>query len=94
MLQISNISKRFEGRTVLDDVHLTIEPGRVKSVIGPSGSGKTTLVKIASLLEKPDSGSVMIDGQASVAWPIVTVVFQQLFIWPHLTLRENRPVAL
>ncbi|MDP3981000.1 MAG: ATP-binding cassette domain-containing protein, partial [Chlamydiota bacterium] len=88
----------------MDDVSLTINPGTITSIIGSSGSGKTTLVKIASLLELPNAGEIRIDNkhfdfskkdtQVDNIWPKVTVVFQQLFIWPHLTVRQNIELPL
>lgn len=98
MLSASHITKKFGAHTALDDVSISIEPGTITSIIGPSGSGKTTLLKTLALLEGADSGTVMLDGQEysyphtgrqKNFWPSVTIVFQQLFIWPHLTLREN-----
>lgn len=99
MLSISHITKKFDAFTALDDVSLTVEPGTITSIIGPSGSGKTTLLKTIAFLENPDAGSIEIDGAVSQfplvgagkknVWPVVTIMFQQLFIWPHLTLRQN-----
>lgn len=91
MLQAINITKNIDGRSILQDVSISIEKGKITAVIGPSGSGKTSLIRNLSLLDRPDSGKIMLDGkeQFSPAWPKVSVVFQQLFIWPHLTLREN-----
>lgn len=88
------------NQTVLADVSVSIRPGEITALVGPSGAGKTTLLKALSLVESPTSGSLSIDGisykfplakgSALVApWPHLTVVFQQLFLWPHLTLRQN-----
>jgi len=99
MLSADKICKSYGGNRVLSDVSLSVERERVSVLIGPSGSGKSTLVRNLSLLEIPDSGDVVIDSnryafpmQASgsiAPWPDVTVVFQQHFLWPHLTLQEN-----
>lgn len=99
MLQAINITKRFGDHTALGGVNLTIEPGTITSIIGPSGSGKTTLLKTLAMLELADSGSIVLDNinytfpttsiEHRVPWPKLTIVFQQLFIWPHLTLRNN-----
>src|SRR6185437_4009102 len=96
MLEARNVSKTYENTTVLKNVSLKIERGKICTLIGPSGTGKTTLLKILAFLEQPDSGSVTIDGitytyqlgsstEVVPPWPKVTVVFQQLFLWPHLT---------
>lgn len=99
MLQITNITKKFGNLLALDNVSLTIEPGTITSIIGPSGSGKTTLLKTIGMLELAESGTISIDDAlyefptASIEnrepWPKLTIMFQQLFIWPHLTLKEN-----
>jgi len=105
MLKVSQVTKTYGASKVLSGVDLTIEPGKITVLIGPSGSGKTTLLKILALLETPDSGLVSIDGQAykfplekgeriKAPWPKVTVVFQQLFLWPHLTLLQNMTLPL
>ncbi|HEY9773482.1 MAG TPA: ATP-binding cassette domain-containing protein [Planktothrix sp.] len=93
------MTKRRQGQLVLDGVDIALEPGEICVIVGPSGAGKTTLLKTLALLEEPDSGSITVDGQSYhfpanqkgviKPWPKLTVVFQQLFLWPHLTLRQN-----
>ena len=91
MLKANNLTFSYDGKAILKDVSLEVKRGGITTLIGPSGSGKTTLLKCLSMLETPQSGNVEIDGQIQneSPWPKVTVVFQQLFLWPHLTLREN-----
>ena len=105
MLLAKNISKKIDGRVILKDISFSIESGEIISVIGPSGSGKTTFLRAISLIDFPDSGSLEI-GEDKYQFPIkqienvkypypsLTVVFQQFFIWPHLTIRENITLAL
>jgi len=62
MVQLENISKSFGGNHVIRGVGLTVEQGEILSIIGPSGAGKTTLLRTINWLEKPDSGSVTVDG--------------------------------
>lgn len=104
MLSGKKLTKTYDGREVLHGVNIKIEPGKITSLIGPSGSGKTTLLKVLSMLDLPQSGSVTIDDKNYIfpsrgkkiipPWPEVSVVFQQLFIWPHLTLRQNIELPL
>lgn len=107
MLTGTNILKSHRNNEILKGVDVQLEPGQISVIIGPSGSGKTTLLKALSLLDPPDSGSVSIDDWSCdfpvkdmkkilPPWPKLTVVFQQLFLWPHLTLLQNitLPVAL
>ncbi len=63
LIEIRNLSKRFGNNVVLDDVSLDIEKGDVVSLIGPSGTGKSTLLRCLNLLERPESGTVKIDGR-------------------------------
>lgn len=62
MLEIRNISKSFGPLTVLHDVSLSIPEGEITAIVGPSGAGKTTLLQIAGTLDRPDSGTVLLDG--------------------------------
>jgi glutamine transport system ATP-binding protein len=102
MISARNIHKSFEGRKILDGIDMDIEPGKITCLIGPSGSGKTTLLRALGLLEYPEQGDILIDAKKyhfplpkdkpeikKGPWPKVTVVFQSLFLWPHMTLREN-----
>ena len=62
-IEIRNLSKRFGSNVVLDGVDLDIEKGDVIALIGPSGTGKSTLLRCLNLLERPDSGTVTIEGR-------------------------------
>lgn len=83
----------------LREVNITIEQGEFISVVGPSGSGKTALLNILGCLDTPSSGTVMIDGilvtgkkegeLARIRRDLIGFVFQQFFLIPTLTVREN-----
>ncbi len=62
MIEVKNIYKSFGTLEVLKGVDLTVRKGEIVSIIGKSGAGKTTLLQIMGTLDKPDSGSVEIDG--------------------------------
>ena len=62
MIDIKNITKSFGNLQVLKDINLHINKGEVVSIVGPSGAGKTTLLQIIGTLDKPDSGTICIDG--------------------------------
>ncbi len=103
MLQGIQLVKSARGQKIIDNVDVQLEPGQISVIIGPSGSGKTTLIKLLALLEKPDSGKIVIDDHQYQfpaernelpPWPEITVVFQQLFLWPHLTLLQNIKLPL
>jgi ABC-type polar amino acid transport system ATPase subunit len=105
MLTARGIKKAYDGNKVLHGIDLTVNAGEITAIIGPSGGGKSTLLRAVSLLDPPDAGTVDIDGYEYTfpkraqngfrpPWPSVTVVFQQLFLWPHLTLRRNITLPL
>jgi ABC-type polar amino acid transport system ATPase subunit len=100
MLTGTLIRKSYSGKQILEDIDVAIEPGKITTLIGPSGSGKSSLLRALSLLDPPDSGVVELDeikyifptkarGKQVTPWPKLTTVFQQLFLWPHLTIRQN-----
>jgi polar amino acid transport system ATP-binding protein len=100
MLTGRDINKSFGGKVVLAGVDISIAPGQITALIGPSGSGKSTFLRALSLLDPPDKGSISVDNMTYAfpnkngsgiqpPWPKLTIVFQQLFLWPHLTIRQN-----
>lgn len=100
MLIGQNIYKRVNGTDVLKDFSVKIEPSKITCLIGPSGAGKSTALSCLSLLTHPSKGIVSVDGQEfsfgngrnsynTFPYPLVTVVFQGLFLWPHLTNEAN-----
>ena len=97
MLSGKNLCKKQADRDVLRSVSLDIEPGTITSLIGPSGAGKTTLLHALSFADIPESGTIRMDASAfsfpatksPSPSPLIALVFQQLFLWPHLTLRQN-----
>ena len=64
VLECKGLTKRFGRATALDEVALTVEPGRIVGLLGPNGSGKTTLIKLANGLLTPDGGYIAVCGQA------------------------------
>lgn len=62
MIDVKNITKSFGSLQVLKGIDLHIDKGEVVSIVGPSGAGKTTLLQIIGTLDKPDEGTVVVDG--------------------------------
>lgn len=62
MIEIKGVTKSFGSLQVLKGIDLRIEKGEIVSIVGPSGAGKTTLLQILGTLDKPDGGSVVVDG--------------------------------
>lgn len=95
-LQAESLTRRYGQIVALNEVSVTVNPSAILAVMGPSGSGKSTLIRLMACLEEPTAGSILLEdavvsspAAASAIWPAVTVVFQQLFLWPHLTLKAN-----
>jgi osmoprotectant transport system ATP-binding protein len=95
MLELQNVCKTFENRTVLSDVNLIVPKGATHALIGSSGSGKTTLLRITLGLIPFDKGYVKINGQALLSFTQVEwadrigYVPQDGGLFPHLTGRNN-----
>lgn len=103
VLRLDAVTKRFDGRAVVDLVSLTVDAGEVIALLGPSGSGKTTLLRLIAGLETPDEGEIRIDDQRVAAAGRNQVpphqrgigfVFQDLALWPHLTAAGNLDFVL
>jgi polar amino acid transport system ATP-binding protein len=99
-LVAGGLSKAFDGLLILDDVHLAANDGETIAIVGRSGSGKTTLLKCLSLLESPDDGHLVLDGQTYFQnrmpvfepWEIrreIMLVFQDFNLFPNMTVLEN-----
>ncbi|WP_107039263.1 ABC transporter ATP-binding protein [Brumimicrobium mesophilum] len=99
MLKINSLSKSFnKGKSyALKNVSFDLKAGDVCAIVGESGSGKTTLVRLIAGLERPDDGSILLDGNvvASMQKFIqpnkrkIGLVFQEYALFPHLTIIEN-----
>ena len=66
LLEIKNLQKSFDGKTVLKDISMSVEKGEVVSILGPSGSGKSTLLRCATFLETMDAGELSYSGKKIV----------------------------
>jgi polar amino acid transport system ATP-binding protein len=99
MLSGKGLQRRYgTNRPVLAGVDVEVHPGTITALLGANGCGKSTLLRALSLIEPVDAGTVEVDRElyshvqptrGRKPWPAVTLVFQQLFLWPHLTVRRN-----
>ena len=101
IIQIDNVFKTFGKIKALQGVSITVKRGEVLVIIGPSGSGKSTLLRCINMLEHPDSGNIIVDGNSmmhretniNLVRAEVGIVFQQFNLFPHLTVLENVMLA-
>jgi len=102
-LRLVEVTRRFGDRAAVDRVSLDVAEGEVLALLGASGCGKTTLLRLVAGLETPDEGEVWVAGRRVAAEgrnlvaPFarsVGFVFQDLALWPHLTVAGNLDFVL
>ncbi|WP_073342271.1 amino acid ABC transporter ATP-binding protein [Caldanaerobius fijiensis] len=97
MISINNLRKFFGTNEILKGINLDVKNGEVLVIIGPSGSGKSTLLRCIKGLERPDSGTIYIEGQKldernknyRVLQQEIGMVFQHFNLFPHMTALQN-----
>jgi branched-chain amino acid transport system ATP-binding protein len=100
-LRVENISKRFGGLKVFNDLSFTIAPAEIMGVIGPNGAGKTTLINVICGKLTPSSGQILLDGKRVAGKPVhelsrrgLVRSFQQTNTFKSATVRENLSRAI
>ncbi len=104
MLSAKNLSKKYASFTVVDNVSIAVAKGEIVSIVGPSGAGKSTLLHLIGGLDKPDSGSVLINNTDMLQLPAkkqakfrnshIGFVFQFHHLLPEFSAIENVAVPL
>ncbi|AEG02510.1 ABC transporter ATP-binding protein [Methylomonas methanica] len=97
MIQVKNLFKSYADNRVLENVSIELERGKVLAILGPSGCGKTTLLRLLAGFEKPNQGEISKDGRilSSESFCLVpakrdlAMIFQELALWPHMTVFQN-----
>lgn len=92
-LVLEEVTKIFASLAAVDRVSLRVAPSEFVTLLGPSGSGKTTLLRMIGGFLTPNSGRILIDGSDVVDVPVerrpTAMLFQQLSLWPHLSVARN-----
>ena len=96
LLELTGISKRFGGLTVMENLDLHVDEGEIVSVIGPNGAGKTTLFNLVTGVYRPDAGEILFEGKSllglephQITGRGVARTFQTLRLFLNLTVKEN-----
>ena len=97
MILINDISKQFGTIQAVKGVSLSVAKGEILAILGPSGCGKSTLLRLIAGLERPDAGTVelggrMVSSRTEMVPPAsrqLSLIFQDLALWPHMTVMEN-----
>ncbi|SCY40569.1 spermidine/putrescine transport system ATP-binding protein [Lachnospiraceae bacterium XBB2008] len=93
LIRFENITKSFEGTTVLKSLNLSIHENEFVTLLGPSGCGKTTTLRILGGFEAPDSGRVIFDGEDITSLPPnkrqLNTVFQKYALFTHMSVADN-----
>ncbi len=93
LVEVRNVSLRYDKVLVLDGVSLTVEAGESLAVLGPSGCGKTSLLRVLAGLETPEAGEVWFDGRRVDQLPVhqrdFGLMFQEFALFPHQDVAHN-----
>lgn len=97
-LFLTDINVELGKKHILKNVSLEVKTGQLISLLGSSGCGKSTLLKTVAGIIEPSSGDVLIDGKSVLGVPVhrrgAVIVFQDLRLFPHMTVAENVEFAL
>ncbi|MCK4026993.1 amino acid ABC transporter ATP-binding protein [Streptococcus suis] len=94
MLELRNLSKRFDNKQIFSNYDLVIPEGKIIAIVGQSGGGKTTLLRMLAGLESIDEGTLIYNGQELPVEELgkrhlLGFVFQDFQLFPHLSVLEN-----
>jgi len=92
-IRLENLVKTFGEVVATDHITLTLEDGKLSTLLGPSGCGKTTLLRLIAGFYYPDSGKIYFDDEDVTDYPPYKrdtgMVFQNYALWPHMTVFDN-----
>ena len=94
MIEVSNLTKKFNGFTAVDHISFDVKKSEVFGLLGPNGAGKTTTIRMLSTLTRPSDGSATIGGydivkQDNKVRELVGLVSEKMIMYDRLTAKEN-----
>ena len=96
VFEARTVTKTFPGVRALDRVNLSLSPGSIHALLGENGAGKSTLIKIMTGVHRPDTGTILLDGQpvhinnSQEAQTLgIAAIYQEPMIFPDLNVAEN-----
>jgi len=96
LLEVQGLVKRYDGRTVVNEVSFTVDPGEIVGLLGPNGAGKTTTFRMTVGMIRPDAGKVLMSGKDITDYPMhlrsragMGYLSQEPSIFRHMTVEEN-----
>ena len=103
LIEFESVSKSYNGKPIIENFSLKIESGERLVILGPSGCGKTTVLRLLAGFISPDAGKIVIDKEIAAAngknfkepeERNLGMVFQDLALWPHLSVKGNLEFGL
>jgi multiple sugar transport system ATP-binding protein len=92
-IEVESLTKRYGSLTAVEDISFEVADEEFLTIVGPSGCGKTTTLRCIAGLETPTEGRIRFDGQDMTDVPVndrnLAMMFQNIALYPHMTLREN-----
>ncbi|AWX13901.1 putrescine/spermidine ABC transporter ATP-binding protein [Mergibacter septicus] len=93
IIELRSLTKAYDGKTIIENINLTINNGEFLTILGPSGCGKTTILRLIAGFEEVNGGQIILDGQDITQVPAeqrhINTVFQSYALFPHMTIFEN-----
>jgi len=95
VVEFRDVGYQIEGREILRNISVAVEPGETIVLLGRSGSGKTTALRLVNALLLPTSGQVLVEGRPTSSWDVISLrrrigyVIQEVGLFPHWTVERN-----
>ena len=91
LVKCTNLTKKFDNKTILNNINLTIKPNKIIGLLGKNGTGKTTLIKLINDLLTPTSGEILINGKkpGPESKKIISYLPERTYLDKSMTIKET-----